>query len=208
MRQAGNGANAGDFEPMSAGRDRQDCAGKTGGPIVGHAQINAQGAGPSFGTHHGRRRGRRGDRACHGHALHRAPGRRQGGPPSAMSRASIRAALSRASAGRSTRNISTARTASCRTPGSSTTASRRLGRADDRRGDCRGAQPAPSLWRAGGRRNTDRAAHGGHHLNAVENAIGIRFTELPMSPPQGPKGRWTKANGKPAGRLEIWSRSC
>ena len=26
-------------------------AGKTGGPIVGHAQINAQGAGPSLGTH-------------------------------------------------------------------------------------------------------------------------------------------------------------
>lgn len=44
------GENAGKFEPLSlaeiAGR-----AAKTGGPIVGTSQINAQGAGPSFGTH-------------------------------------------------------------------------------------------------------------------------------------------------------------
>ena len=44
------GANAGDFEPMSLAEVAK-VAGKTGGPIVGHAQINAQGAGPSFGTH-------------------------------------------------------------------------------------------------------------------------------------------------------------
>ncbi|MCH8139353.1 MAG: molybdopterin-dependent oxidoreductase [Proteobacteria bacterium] len=44
------GANAGDFEPMSLAEIAK-LAGKTGGPIVGHAQINAQGAGPSFGTH-------------------------------------------------------------------------------------------------------------------------------------------------------------
>ena len=44
------GANAGDFEPMSLAEIAK-MAGKTGGPIVGHAQINAQGAGPSFGTH-------------------------------------------------------------------------------------------------------------------------------------------------------------
>lgn len=44
------GENAGKFEPLSlaeiAGR-----AAKTGGPIVGTSQINAQGAAPSFGTH-------------------------------------------------------------------------------------------------------------------------------------------------------------
>ena len=44
------GANAGDFEPMSLAEIAK-VAGKTGGPIVGHAQINAQGAGPSLGTH-------------------------------------------------------------------------------------------------------------------------------------------------------------
>ncbi len=44
------GANAGNFEPMSLA-EIAAMAGKTGGPIVGHAQINAQGACPSFGTH-------------------------------------------------------------------------------------------------------------------------------------------------------------
>jgi len=44
------GSNAGDFEPMSFA-DIAKLAGKTGGPIVGKAAINAQGAGPSFGTH-------------------------------------------------------------------------------------------------------------------------------------------------------------
>jgi CO/xanthine dehydrogenase Mo-binding subunit len=44
------GGNAGDFEPLSLAEIAKT-AGKTGGPIVGHAQINAQGAGPSFGTH-------------------------------------------------------------------------------------------------------------------------------------------------------------
>ena len=44
------GANAGEFEPLTIADLAKD-AGKTGGPIVGRAQINAQGAGPSFGTH-------------------------------------------------------------------------------------------------------------------------------------------------------------
>ena len=43
-------SNAGDFEPLSLA-ELAKVAGKTGGPVVGHAQINAQGAGPSFGTH-------------------------------------------------------------------------------------------------------------------------------------------------------------
>ena len=44
------GANAGDFEPLSFA-ELAKMAGKTGGPIAGHAHLNAQGAGPSFGTH-------------------------------------------------------------------------------------------------------------------------------------------------------------
>jgi CO/xanthine dehydrogenase Mo-binding subunit len=44
------GANAGEFEPMSLA-EIAEIAGKTGGPISGHSQINAQGAAPSFGTH-------------------------------------------------------------------------------------------------------------------------------------------------------------
>ena len=43
-------SNAGAFEPMSVA-EIAAIANKTGGPLVGHAAINAQGAGPSFGTH-------------------------------------------------------------------------------------------------------------------------------------------------------------
>jgi len=45
-----SGPNAGDHEPMNLAQVAKH-ANKTGGPIVGHAQINAQGAAPSFGTH-------------------------------------------------------------------------------------------------------------------------------------------------------------
>lgn len=44
------GSNAGNHEPMSLA-DVAGMAAKTGGPISGHAQLNAQGAGPGFGTH-------------------------------------------------------------------------------------------------------------------------------------------------------------
>jgi CO/xanthine dehydrogenase Mo-binding subunit len=44
------GSNAGEFDPLSLG-DIAKMAGKTGGPIAGHAHLNAQGAAPSFGTH-------------------------------------------------------------------------------------------------------------------------------------------------------------
>lgn len=44
------GDNAGKFEPMSFA-DLARMAGKTGGPIAGYARINAQGAAPSFGSH-------------------------------------------------------------------------------------------------------------------------------------------------------------
>ncbi|MEM7041389.1 MAG: xanthine dehydrogenase family protein molybdopterin-binding subunit [Pseudomonadota bacterium] len=44
------GDNAGKFDPMSMAEIAK-IAGKTGGPIAGHAHINVQGAGPSFGTH-------------------------------------------------------------------------------------------------------------------------------------------------------------
>ena len=44
------GENAGKFEPMTL-KELAALAPKTGGPIVGVSQINAQGAAPSFGTH-------------------------------------------------------------------------------------------------------------------------------------------------------------
>jgi len=44
------GANAGKHAPLTL-RDIAGLAGKTGGPIAGYACINAQGAAPSFGTH-------------------------------------------------------------------------------------------------------------------------------------------------------------
>ena len=43
-------SNVGEFEPMSVA-DLAGMANKTGGPISGHADINAKGAGPAFGTH-------------------------------------------------------------------------------------------------------------------------------------------------------------
>jgi CO/xanthine dehydrogenase Mo-binding subunit len=43
-------SNAGDFEPLSLG-DIAKMSGKTGGPLTGHAAINATGVGPTFGTH-------------------------------------------------------------------------------------------------------------------------------------------------------------
>jgi CO/xanthine dehydrogenase Mo-binding subunit len=44
------GANAGSHAPMTL-RDIAGIAGKTGGPIAGYARINAHGAAPSFATH-------------------------------------------------------------------------------------------------------------------------------------------------------------
>ncbi len=44
------GDNAGKHEPMSLG-DIARISGKTGGPIVGNSSINAHGAAPTFGTH-------------------------------------------------------------------------------------------------------------------------------------------------------------
>ena len=44
------GANAGDFPPMSLA-EIAGTAAKTGGPIAGHCEVNAKGAGVSFATH-------------------------------------------------------------------------------------------------------------------------------------------------------------
>jgi CO/xanthine dehydrogenase Mo-binding subunit len=44
------GSNVGEFEPLSLAQ-LAATAGKTGGPINGHAQLNVQGAGPGFGLH-------------------------------------------------------------------------------------------------------------------------------------------------------------
>ena len=45
-----SGSNAGDFDPLSLA-DIAAKAGNTGGPIAGHSEINADGAGVSFATH-------------------------------------------------------------------------------------------------------------------------------------------------------------
>lgn len=45
-----SGANAGDHEPLSLAQIAEDAA-NTGGPIAGHVECNADGAGVSFGTH-------------------------------------------------------------------------------------------------------------------------------------------------------------
>jgi CO/xanthine dehydrogenase Mo-binding subunit len=45
-----SGSNAGNFEPLSLA-DIAKAAGNTGGPISGHCEINAEGAGVSFATH-------------------------------------------------------------------------------------------------------------------------------------------------------------
>ena len=44
------GANAGDFPPLSLA-DIAKVAANTGGPIAGHCEVNAEGAGVSFSTH-------------------------------------------------------------------------------------------------------------------------------------------------------------
>ncbi|MGE5149886.1 MAG: xanthine dehydrogenase family protein molybdopterin-binding subunit [Rhodospirillaceae bacterium] len=44
------GSNVGDFEPLTLAQLAAQ-AGKTGGPINGHAQLNVTGAGPGFGVH-------------------------------------------------------------------------------------------------------------------------------------------------------------
>ncbi len=43
-------SNVGDFEPMSI-NDIAKIAGRTGGPIAGHSELNAQGPGPGLGAH-------------------------------------------------------------------------------------------------------------------------------------------------------------
>ena len=73
-------SNVGDFAPMSLA-DIAKIAGKTGGPIAGHAHLNAQGAGPELRHASGRPRGRPGDRPGHHPALHGGPGRRPRGAP-------------------------------------------------------------------------------------------------------------------------------
>jgi CO/xanthine dehydrogenase Mo-binding subunit len=44
------GSNVGDFEPLTLAQLAAQ-AGRTGGPINGHAQLNVTGAGPGFGVH-------------------------------------------------------------------------------------------------------------------------------------------------------------
>ena len=91
-------SNVGDFAPMSLA-DIAKIAGKTGGPIAGHAHLNAQGAGPSFGTIWSTSRSTRrpgGSRSC-ATRWPRTPAARC---TRTTSRASTRVVPCRASAGR------------------------------------------------------------------------------------------------------------
>ena len=83
------GANAGEFEPLSFA-DLARMAGKTGGPIAGHAHLNAPGRGPElrrpiWSTSRSTRRP--GEVTILRYTVD--PGRRQGDPPEPTSRASI-----------------------------------------------------------------------------------------------------------------------
>ena len=113
----------GKAKPMSVA-DFAKVAGKTGGPIGGYGRINAQGAGPSFGTHlvDVEVDPETGHVTILRYTVAQDAGKAR--PSRATSRARSRAAPCRASAGRSTRSTSTTPTASCRTPASSTTACR------------------------------------------------------------------------------------
>ena len=153
------GANAGNFEPMSLA-DIAAMAGKTGGPVVGHAQINAQGAGPSFGTHLvdvevDRETGRvtvlrytvlqDAGKAVHpSYVEGQFQGRRGAGHRLGTQRGiHLRC-------GRQARERGLPRLPH----------SGRLRRADDRYRNRRSAQSAPSLWRARDRRDPDHSADG------------------------------------------------
>ena len=154
------GANAGDFEPLSFAEIAQ-MAGKTGGPIAGHAHLNAQGAGPSFGTHlvdvevdqeTGRVTILRYTVVQDaGKAVHPSyvEGQYQGGAVQGIGWALNEEYIY--GAGRAA-----AEPGLPRLPHAGG-----LGRADDRHGDRRGRQPAPSVRRARRRRDPDRAADGG-----------------------------------------------
>ena len=58
-----------------------------------------------------------------------------------------------------------------------------LGRADDRHDSSSRSPTRAPVRRARRGRDADRAADGAI-ANAIEQALGIRFTELPMSPPR------------------------
>ena len=180
-------SNVGEFEPMSIG-DIARVAGKTGGPIAGHAEINAQ-----------RRRARLSapisstSRSTPGPGWSRScatPSSRTPARPSTrpMSRASSRAARSRHRLG-AQRGVHLR----CGRPSGEPGLSRlpragRLGRALHRHRDRRGAQPQPPLrvWRGIG--EVPIIPPMAAISNAIHDAIGIRLREQPDVAAQGPQG--------------------
>ena len=155
-----SGANAGNFEPLSLA-DIAKTAGNTGGPIAGHFEVNADGAGVSFAIHIADAEVDPRDRPHPDHALHRGAGCRQG-RPSELCRRSVpgrcrpghRLGAQRGVHLRRGRPAAERGLPRLPHPG-------RLGPADDRHGHRRDAQSRPSLRRARGRRDLDRAAAGG-----------------------------------------------
>ena len=156
-----SGPNAGTFEPLSLA-DIAKTAANTGGPIAGHFEVNADGAGVSFAVHIAdaevdRETGRVLIKRYTvvqdaGKAVHPSyvEGQYQGGAAQGIGWA-INEEYIYGKDGR----LQNAGFLDYRIPVG-------VGFADDRHGDCRGAQSGPPLRRARGRRNLDRAAVGGH----------------------------------------------
>ena len=153
-------SNVGDFAPDVARRHRED-RGQDRRPDRRPRASQRPGRGPELRHASGRPRGRPGDRAGHHPALHRGAGRRPRGAPE-LRRGPVPGwccAGHRLGAERGVHlrpGRPAAESGLPRLPHAG-----RLGRADDRHGDRRGAEPAPSLWRARRRRDADRAADGG-----------------------------------------------
>ena len=156
-RQAGR-RQAGNFAPLSL-KEIAATPANTGGPIAGHGELNADGAGVSFAAQScdvevdpetgGVRVVRYTAVQDAGKAVHPSyvEGQFQGGAVQGIGWALNEEYIY-------------APTGGWRTPGSSITACRSPRPADDRHGDRRGARTPASLRRARRRRESDRAAAG------------------------------------------------
>ncbi len=196
----------GKFKPMSLA-DFAKVAGKTGGPIGGYGRINAQGAGPSIGTHVVDLEVDPETGARHDPPLHRRPGRRPG-PPSELCRRAVPGgaaqgigwALNEEYVYGADGKLQNAGFLDYRMPVASD-----LPMIDaDRR---RGPEPAAPLWRARGRGDAHRAApgrggqrHGKRHRHPVHGA-----SDVAAQGAQGAQGAGPQQGLRHAWRAWCWS---
>ena len=176
-----SGSNAGDFEPMSLAAIAKIQA-ETGGRSPAHAEFSAKGVGVSFGTHVVDVEVDPETGARHGAALSGDPGRRQG-DSSELCRGPVPGGAAQGVGWAINEEYVYGADGRCRTRASWTTACGRLGFADDRHGDRRGAQPGhPYGVRGVG--ETSIIPPMAAVANAVARATGVRMTSLPISPPK------------------------